>query len=442
MTPEQNKVLDILQQENTRATKSGLPYVKDATLFEPLCEIAPIDAIKRFNKSYKLIIKEGDKAFSKDTTEKENINGKVQLLCWELYFNSAPFLNDAEKSNAMLLLDNIFKNMEYNRRPLVYMSESKLTQFATKTISRNTHFQGNLDGTGEYIEGRVNSKNYLMAVIEDFKKSSAVTAQTLKLFVYLHEIYGNTHTRELRLDIDEWLKRQGKEDISKNDRDNARRTIKNQLRLLAAYKFRGEPTKSKGSYLDVALIGTHGCKNNVFTIYLDEFYEKTLKNNAPLITYDTIYKLGTETQIKILLKLGWNYRMNEGAINRDPNKLSVKSTLEFCGYPKLETIKEHKQSPIHKIMKPFLSDLKALQETDDQLYFSFINSDGEEYTLDEAEMLDFDEFYNTLYLYFDQYGHLPQNKKRIAAKKSYTQQNKEAKKTKSSKKSTDTKNKK
>lgn len=435
MTQEQEKVLALLKKENERAIKNGLPYVKDATLFEPLCEIAPQEAIKGFNQSYNLIMGEDDHSFSIDFTERNAMHGKVELLCWELYLQTSPLLGES-KAEAMKPLEDVLSNMEFNRRPLVPLSQSRMTQFAVKTISRNTPFQGNLDGTGEYIEGKIHRKNYLMAIIEDFNNASAVNAQTLKLFVYIHELYGQTKGTELRLNIDDWIRRQGKTEITKNDRDNARRTLKTNLRLLSSYTFRGEPTKAKnnGEYLDVKIIGSHGYRNNVFSIFLDSFYESTLKNNAPLLTYDTIYKLGTETQIKILLKLGWNYRMNEGATNRSIEKMSVKSMLEFCGYPKLENIKAQKQSPIHKIMKPFLADLKALQETDDQLYFTFINADGEEYTIDEADKLDFDVFYNELYLYFDQYGHLPQNKKRVEAKKSYTQQNKETKKRKPSKK--------
>lgn len=447
MTQEQEKVLKCLKRENQKAIKNGAPYVKDETLLEQFCERIPDKNAKHFlDTTYKIIIDtpelspilaekdgKGVKPLQKQgyvhNLKLMEVHGIIELLCWELFLSiHTEATPEARKANGELF-NKILANMELNRHALVSMSQSQLTQFAAKSISRNTPFQGNLDGTGEYIEGKLFKKNYLMAIIEDFKNSSAVNAQTLKLFVFIHEVYGETRGTKLRLSIDEWLKRQGIEEPTKSDRDNARKTIKNQLRLLQSYTFRGEPTRSRGEYLDVKIIGTHGYKNNTFMVMLDPFYEQTLKNSAPLLTYDTVYKLANETQIKILLKLGWNYRMNEGNTKRNLENLSVKSLLEFCGYPKLEQVKATRNSPSRKIMMPFLADLAALTETDDQLYFTFINGDGEEYTLKEAEELDFDKFYNEMFLHFDQYGHLPQHKKRVASKKSYAEKKQTEKKT-------------
>jgi len=273
---------------------------------------------------------------------------------------------------------------------------------------------------------KIKQKDFEVAILNN-TKIQGLRQSAHQLLDALTEVFteqGGEKSPKITLSLKDYMKKR-----RFNDEKAARQQVKEDLETLSSIKLsftqklRGGESKE---YFNLALLGSHGIKNGIITVYLDTAF-CTLLSGYNIMPYPRLlWKLSERinpNSFYFLRKISEHKNMNFD--DRNANVISVMTLLNATpNIPSYEEVMKTGQHLAQRIIEPFERDMDALIEVISWIY---CHSNGAELTDEELRNMNYEIF---IKLYVKIYWTLyPDETERLEKKAEYHKKTKKSSKT-------------
>ena len=274
---------------------------------------------------------------------------------------------------------------------------------------------------------KIKQKDFEVAILNN-TKIQGLRQSAHQLLDALTEVFteqGGEKSPKITLSLKDYMKKRG----FKNEKE-ARKQVKEDLETLSSIKLsftqklRGGESKE---YFNLALLGSHGIKNGIITVYLDTAF-CTLLTGYNIMPYPRLlWELSERinpNSFYFLRKISEHKNMNFD--DRNANVISVMTLLNATpNIPSYEEVmKTNGKQLTQRIIEPFERDMDALIEVISWIY---CHSNGAELTDEELRNMNYEIF---IKLYVKIYWTLyPDETERLEKKAEYHKKAKKSRKT-------------
>ena len=274
---------------------------------------------------------------------------------------------------------------------------------------------------------KIKQKDFEVAILNN-TKIQGLRQSAHQLLDALTEVFteqGGEKSPKITLSLKDYMKKR-----RFNDEKAARQQVKEDLETLSSIKLsftqklRGGESKE---YFNLALLGSHGIKNGIITVYLDTAF-CTLLSGYNIMPYPRLlWKLSERinpNSFYFLRKISEHKNMNFD--DRNANVISVVTLLNATpNIPSYEEVmKTNGKQLTQRIIDPFERDMDALIEV---ISWVYCHSNGAELTDEELRNMNYEIF---IKLYVKIYWTLyPDETERLEKKAEYHKKPKKSSKT-------------
>lgn len=404
MTQRQKEFLQFLKRENTAADVAGKPSLRNPSTLRQLALSTDSEAAKKIIEAAEA----GKFAFI-DASPADREANPVEILIWETYMGTLIFSYNGqtapEKQSTWAIFRKALAELIEQESPFISIAQSKATNALPALVKKALQLDRLGNATAE--------ANGVEFLIESYSTLSGVRTQTSMLNDVLLSKFSQTHSQTVELPLKEYAELRNIS-ATKDQLKELRKEVVADLETLAAISYRCKE-KINGKYVDSGLIklngGTAIVKNGVIRWNYNTDLIPWLERLPPINYAKETLAADPRTNAYYFSRfIDLNYRINEGKSRQDV--ISIRTFLSKSpNIPKIEDVKQSRNSAKKRIIIPFFRDLDSLE----RIYYDVIDEDGN--IVDDPLSLEYDRFINCS-LHID-YSEYPEHPERLKSRKNW-----------------------